>query len=65
MADRAVRRLSLDRKREPAGPTLSEYLASRRAEQTVGSSADDEATEEAAEKTPAGELPDGSGEDVG
>jgi hypothetical protein len=26
-ADRAVRKLGLDRKREPTGPTLSEYLA--------------------------------------
>jgi hypothetical protein len=65
MADRAVRRLGLAQAAKAPQQSLSEYLASRRAEQTVGSSADDEATEEAAEKTPAGELPDGSGEDVG
>lgn len=63
-ARRAVRDLGLDRKRPPSGPTLSEYLASRRAEQTEDSSADEESTGEAGDETTAGELPDGSGEDA-
>jgi hypothetical protein len=32
LADRAVRGLGIDRKREPPAPTLKDYVAARRAE---------------------------------
>ena len=59
-ADRAVRALGLDRKREPVGQSLAEYLAALSEAEMPDNALDDEqGTRTADEETGAGEPPNG------
>jgi uncharacterized protein YqjF (DUF2071 family) len=48
-ADRAVRRLGLGRKREPSGPTLSDYIAAHYSAETAEDASSDEQAEDDAD----------------